>query len=66
MPTVLVVYYSRTGDTKRLVGRFVEEVKRVEGADVVVRDAYEAKVEDLLNADAIVFASPSYFRLPVW
>ncbi|MEM4618435.1 MAG: NAD(P)H-dependent oxidoreductase, partial [Ignisphaera sp.] len=24
------------------------------------------KTSDLLNADAIVFASPSYFRLPAW
>lgn len=66
MPTVLVVYYSMTGNTKKLVEGFVEGIKRVEGVEVVVKRVDEAKVEDLLKANAIVFASPSYFRLPAW
>lgn len=66
MPTVLVVYYSRTGNTRRLVEGFAEGVRRVEGVDIVVKSVEEAKVEDLMGAEAIVFASPSYFRLPAW
>jgi NAD(P)H dehydrogenase (quinone) len=66
MPRILVVYYSRTGNTKKLVEGFVNGVKRVSGVEVVVRSVEEAKVEELLYADAIVFASPSYFRLPAW
>ena len=66
MPTVLVVYYSRTGNTRKLVEGFARGVRRVEGVDVAVRSVEEARVEDLLRADAIVFASPSYFRLPAW
>lgn len=66
MPTVLVVYYSATGNTKKLVEGFTEGVKRVKGVEVIVKRVDEAKVEDMLEVDAIVFASPSYFRLPAW
>jgi len=63
---LLVVYYSRTGNTKKLVEGFAEGAKSVGGVEVIVKGAEEAKVEELLEADAIVFASPSYFRLPAW
>lgn len=66
MPTILVVYYSRTGNTEKLVKGFAEGVKRVPGVEVIVKNVEEAKVEDLLKANAIIFASPSYFRLPAW
>lgn len=66
MPTILIVYYSATGNTKKLVEGFTEGVKRVKGVEVIVKKVNEAKVEDMLKADAIVFASPSYFRLPSW
>lgn len=66
MPTVLVVYYSRTGNTERLAKGFAEGVKKIPGVEVIVKSVEEAKAEDLLEADAIIFASPSYFRLPAW
>ncbi len=65
MPMVLVVYFSKTGNTKKLVEGFAKGVSRA-GVDVVVKSVDEAKIEDLPKADAIVFASPSYFRLPAW
>lgn len=66
MPTILVVYYSRSGNTKKLVEGFVNGAKKISNIDIVVRSVNEANVEELLKADAIIFASPSYFRLPAW
>lgn len=66
MSTILVVYYSRTGNTEKLVKGFAKGARNIPGVEVIVKNIEEAKVEDLLKADAIVFASPSYFRLPAW
>lgn len=66
MPQVLVVYYSVTGNTEKLVKGFANGVQRVSGVEVIVKNVNEVKVDELLHAEAIVFASPSYFRLPAW
>ena len=60
MPKVLVVYYSRTGNTEKMAGYIAEEV-REEGVDVEVKRAEDTKPEDLLEADGIVMGSPTYY-----
>jgi len=66
MPRIFIVYYSMTGNTRRFVEGFVNGVRRVPGVEVDVKSVDKAKVDELLYADAVVFASPSYFRLPAW
>lgn len=38
----------------------------VKGIEVIVKRCEETSNADLLNADAIVLGSPTYFRLPAW
>ncbi|MCD6384272.1 NAD(P)H-dependent oxidoreductase [Candidatus Sumerlaeota bacterium] len=58
---VLVMYYSRTGNTKQLaeaVGRGVEEV---EGVNCIIKPAREVSEDDFVSADGIIAGSPVYF-----
>lgn len=62
MAKVLVVYYSRTGNTKKMAELVAEGVGQA-GADVELKSTGETKVEDLLAADAIIAGSPVYYGL---
>lgn len=57
---VLVVYYSRTGKTKRLAEAVAEGVKQEEVA-CILRSVSEVKEEDFLSSEGIVAGSPVYF-----
>ncbi|MCX7795765.1 MAG: NAD(P)H-dependent oxidoreductase [bacterium] len=63
MAKVLIVYYSRTGNTKKMALSIEEGIKE-EGIDVVVKDVKETKVEELLDYDGIILGSPTYYGLP--
>ena len=58
---VLVLYYSRTGNTKRLAEAIAEGVREVEGVDCLLRSTGEVKKEDFLASDGIIAGSPVYF-----
>ena len=63
MVRILVLYFSRTGNTKAMA----EEVAagaRENGAEVVLKEITQAKVEELVEADGIIIGSPSYFGGP--
>lgn len=53
---ILVVVASATGRTRRLANAFAEGAEEV-GARATVRDAKDATVEDLENAEAVVLGS---------
>jgi NAD(P)H dehydrogenase (quinone) len=61
MAKVLVVYHSRTGNTRAMAEAVAEGVKEVAGVDVVLKEAEQVSVSDLIGADALAFGSPTYF-----
>jgi len=56
MPKVLVVYFSRTGNTEKMADSVAMGVKEA-GAEVAVKKAELVKTDDLVAADAIAFGS---------
>jgi len=60
MAKLLIVYYSRTGNTKAMA-ELIAEGAQSAGADVSMKTVAETKVADLLAADAIVMGSPTYY-----
>lgn len=60
MAKVLIVYYSVTGNTKKMADYVAEGVKK-EKVEVVVKKVSETKPEDLLNYEGIVIGSPTYY-----
>jgi len=60
MAKALVIYYSRSGNTKKMAESVVEGLKK-EGAEAVLKDVKDVEVDELLKYDAIVIGSPTYY-----
>lgn len=60
MAKVLIIYYSRTGNTRKMAELISEGVKK-EGGDVSVKDVKDVVVDELLKYDAIAIGSPTYY-----
>ena len=58
---VLVVYDSRTGNTEKMAYAVAEGAKQVKEAEVVIKKVDDATLDDLLEADAILVGSPTYY-----
>lgn len=63
MPRVLILYYTRTGNTEKMA-RFVEQGVKAAGSEAVVRPVSDTTTDDLEAADGIVIGSPTYYGLP--
>lgn len=58
---ILIMYYSRTGNTEKLANAIADGVRQVEGIDCALSSADEVTKEDLISADGIIAGSPVYF-----
>lgn len=58
---VLVLYYSRGGNTKRLAEGIAEGIRSVPGVEPVLRSTQEVTKEDFINSSGIIAGSPCYF-----
>jgi NAD(P)H dehydrogenase (quinone) len=58
---ILVMYYSRTGNTKKLAEEIAAGVQQVQGARCVLKPVSEVKKEDFVASDGIIAGSPVYF-----
>jgi len=60
MAKAIVIYYSRTGNTKKMA-EFIAEGLEKEKIEVSLKKTEEVKVEELLKYDAIIIGSPTYY-----
>jgi NAD(P)H dehydrogenase (quinone) len=58
---VLVMYYSKTGNTKKLAQAIAKGVQEVPGVQCVLKPVLEVTKEDFLTSDGIIAGSPVYF-----
>jgi len=63
MPTVLVVYDSKTGNTEKTAKLVAEGVKEVEGVKCILKRVDDVSLDDLLKSDGIIIGSPTYYGL---
>jgi len=59
--TVLIVYYSHTGNTEKLAHAVAEGAQTVPFVTVLTKTPEEVTEADLKNADALLLGSPTYF-----
>jgi len=59
--TVLVAYYSQSGNTTKMAKGVAKAAGKVEGVDVVVKRVEDVRKKDLEEADGIVLGAPTYF-----
>ena len=58
---ILVLFYSKTGNTKKLAEEIVKGVKQVEGVECIIKSTSEVTKEDFISSDGIIAGSPVYF-----
>lgn len=60
MAKILIVYYSRSGNTKKMAYLIQDGVMK-EGVEVDTKDVKNVKVDDLKDYDGIIVGSPTYY-----
>ncbi len=58
---VLVMYYSKTGNTKKLAQEIARGVKEVKDVECVLKPASEVTKDDFITSNGIIAGSPVYF-----
>ncbi|HOC46330.1 MAG: NAD(P)H-dependent oxidoreductase [Syntrophorhabdaceae bacterium] len=61
MMKILVLYFSRSGNTRRLAEAIAAGIDSVDGVEGVLRDPGEVTKEDFLDSEGIIAGSPVYF-----
>jgi len=60
---ILILYFSRTGNTEKLAKAIVRGVENVEGVNAVLKNTDEVTKEDFTNSAGIIAGSPVYFGI---
>ncbi len=58
---ILVLYYSKGGNTKKLAQAVAKGVESVEGASALVKATTDVTKDDFLNSAGVIAGSPVYF-----
>jgi multimeric flavodoxin WrbA len=61
MSRILVVYHSQTGNTERMAIAVAEGVHSIEGSECILKRAFEAGVQDLVECDGLAVGTPENF-----
>jgi NAD(P)H dehydrogenase (quinone) len=65
MARILIVYYSRTGNTEKMAQLVADGAKKA-GAEVTVKKVQQTTADDLTEHDALIFGSPTYYGTMAW
>ncbi len=65
MAKALVIYYSRTGNTKRMAEKIAEALEK-HGLETDLRKVETVAASDLLGYEAVVIGSPTYYGTMSW
>ena len=63
---VLILYYSKGGNTRKLAEQIAEGVKSVQGVEALLRSTQEVTQEDFSNSAGVIAGSPVYFGVMAW
>jgi NAD(P)H dehydrogenase (quinone) len=58
---VLIMYYSKGGNTRKLAEAIAEGVGQVDGVEAVLRHTRDVSKDDFVAADGLIVGSPVYF-----
>ena len=60
MPKVLVIYYSRTGNTEKMA-QLVGQGLKTAGVEGEIKKVADVHVDELLSVEGVILGSPTYF-----
>lgn len=58
---ILVLYFSKSGNTKKLAEAIVKGVESIDGVEGVLKHTDDVTKEDFVSSDGIIAGSPVYF-----
>jgi len=58
---ILVLYYSKGGNTRKLAEKIAEGVEQAEGVKALLKGTDEVSQDDFLASDGVIAGSPVYF-----
>jgi NAD(P)H dehydrogenase (quinone) len=58
---ILVLYYSKGGNTRKLAEAIAEGVGQIDGVEAVLRHTRDVTKDDFVAADGLIVGSPVYF-----
>ena len=58
---VLVLYYSKGGNTRKLAEAITEGINQVEGVEAILRHTRDVTKDEFAAADGLIVGSPVYF-----
>ena len=61
MTRILIVYHSQTGKTEKMAREVAQGVTDIENAEVILKKAKDASLEDLLGCDGLAIGTPENF-----
>jgi len=61
MTRILIVYHSQTGNTEKMAGAVAEGAASIENTEVILKEAKDASLKDLLGCDGLVIGTPENF-----
>lgn len=63
---VLILYYSKSGNTKALAEEIAKGVESVDGVSALLKNTSEVTKDDFKNCAGIIAGSPVYFGVMAW
>lgn len=66
MAKVLVMYYTRTGNTQVMAQEISESMKQVAGIEVDLKPVGDVDPSELKNYDVLIMGSPTYYGSMPW
>ena len=66
MAKILIVYYSKTGNTEKMAELVKEGVQEEGGVEVELKRAEDTGIDDLLEPEGLLIGSPTYYGTMSW
>ncbi|HXX35965.1 MAG TPA: NAD(P)H-dependent oxidoreductase [Thermodesulfobacteriota bacterium] len=63
---ILILYYSKGGNTRKVAERIAEGVESVSGAKALLKSTQEVSKDDFVNSAGVIAGSPVYFGAMAW
>jgi len=61
MPKIMIVYHSRTGNTRKMADLIAEGARSREGTEVELVEAAKVNMDNVVSADGLAIGSPDYY-----
>lgn len=63
---ILILYYSKGGNTRKVAERIAEGIESISGVKAVLKSTQEVKKEDFVDSAGVIAGSPVYFGAMAW